>query len=80
MAEGLLLGFQRALGSERTVVLVNYGTEPALAALPGLAAGARLRTLYPQAAAEPPAAGADGRAMVEVAPQSVRVLAVEPAR
>jgi glycosidase len=46
-ADGLVLGFQRRLGRERTLVLINYGDAVRRVRVPGLAAGTRLRPLYP---------------------------------
>ena len=71
-AQGQVLGFERALDSERTLVLINYGTATATARLAGLPARARLRALFPTWGAS---AGADALGSVDVllAPQSVRV-------
>jgi glycosidase len=44
-AQGLSLGFQRAWGDERTLVLIHYGTTPAEVAVPNLPAGAVLEPL-----------------------------------
>ena len=43
---GTVLGFQRALGRERTLVLINFGTEARRVQVPGLRAGAGLRRLH----------------------------------
>ena len=67
-ADALVLGFQRSLGNERTLVLINYGREAARVAVPGLTGGASLRVLYPAGAATPTAGAA-----IELPPQSVRV-------
>ncbi|MFO1339257.1 MAG: alpha-amylase family glycosyl hydrolase [Burkholderiaceae bacterium] len=66
-ADGLVLGFQRRLGHERSLVLVNYDTRAAIVTVPGLAAGDRLRPLYP-AGADTPASDT-----LTLAPQSVQV-------
>ncbi len=71
-AQGLVAGWQRVLGDERTLVLFNYGGTPVTLSPPGLAAGARLRRLYPRDAT-PAAAGAG---TVTLPPRSVQVLAV----
>ena len=70
-ADGMVLGFQRVLGQERTLVLINYGTEPATVQVPGLAAKARLVSVYP-------ATRATTRhvAHITLPPQSVRVYSV----
>ncbi len=67
-ADGLVLGFQRRRGDERSLVLINYGTAPARVALPGVAEGARLVPLFPAGAA---ARAYDGA--LTLAPQSVQV-------
>ncbi len=43
-AQGLVLGFQRVLGGERTLVLINYGTEAAQVDVPS---GAQAVVVYP---------------------------------
>jgi len=48
-ADGLVLGFQRRLGKERTLVLINYGRSEATVPVPGLPRTARLRSLFGQA-------------------------------
>ena len=53
-ADGLVMGFQRALGSERTLVLINYGQESRELAVPGLGASAGAELLW---ASEPRMAG-----------------------
>ncbi|WP_374567139.1 alpha-amylase family glycosyl hydrolase [Ideonella sp.] len=66
-AEGLVLGFQRRLGNERTLVLINYGTQAAQLRVPALGPGDRLAALYP--------AGADSAPgdTLTLPPQSIRV-------
>ncbi|WP_452178315.1 alpha-amylase family glycosyl hydrolase [Ideonella paludis] len=44
--QGQTLVFQRAHGADRTLVLINYGTEPQAVEVPGLPAGARLQPLF----------------------------------
>jgi glycosidase len=73
-AQGLVLGYQRVLGAERTLVLSNYGATPAQVAVPGLPAGATLRALWPAQA--PTAAGAT----LELPARSVQLYAVGAAR
>ncbi|MBL8329358.1 MAG: alpha-amylase [Rubrivivax sp.] len=75
-ADGLVLGFQRVLAAERTLVLINYGTTAREQPVNGLPAGARLRPLHGAAGAGGEAsgrAGSDGRATVSLPAQSVRV-------
>jgi len=74
-AQGLVAGWQRRLGRETALVLINYGTEPASADVPGLSPGAALRSAYPAGSA-PAKAGRDGSLRLSVPPQSVRVLVV----
>jgi alpha-amylase len=50
-ADGLALGFQRRLGAERTLVLINYGSSEASVAVPGLGPRTTLRPLVPARAA-----------------------------
>jgi glycosidase len=75
-ADGLLAGWQRRFGDgagrETTLVLINFGTEPARARVQGLPGGARLVSAWPAAAAALEAGG-DGSASVEVPAQSLRV-------
>jgi alpha-amylase len=73
-ADGLVVQWQRRLGNEHTLVLINYGAEAQEVALPGLPPGSRLRSLHPAA----PAA-ATATHSLRVAPQSLRVLKVLPA-
>jgi glycosidase len=81
-ADGLVLGFQRALGAERTLVLIHYGTEPTTAWVRDLPRGARLEAAYPRGGASgtTPARRADaqGALAIEMPAQSVRVFRVRP--
>jgi hypothetical protein len=45
---GLIAGWQRRLGRERTGVVINYGEQPAQVDVPGLAIGERLQLLWPR--------------------------------
>lgn len=65
-ADDLVLGFQRRLGRETTLVLINYG-ETRRIQVPGLAPRARLRTLFPAGAAP----------SVELPARSVRVIDIQ---
>ncbi|RZU01993.1 alpha-amylase family glycosyl hydrolase [Rivibacter subsaxonicus] len=69
---GQAIGFQRRLGDEQSLVLINYGTTPAALSVPALGAGKPLQAAYPAGAA-PLAVGADGNAAITLAPQSVQV-------
>lgn len=75
-AQGSVLGFQRAWGDERTLVLINYGsTDSTAVALPGLSPGARLEPLlqFPGAV---PAAPVGAAPALTLPPQSVQVFRV----
>ncbi|MEK8049606.1 alpha-amylase family glycosyl hydrolase [Ideonella sp. DXS22W] len=73
-AEGLVLAFQRRLGRERTLVLINYDTAERAMQPPGLPAGARLRPLWPADA--PTLRAGDGP--VALPAQSLRVYRIAP--
>ena len=79
-ADGLVLGFQRRLESERTVVLINYGTGLASVRVPDLPAGQALRSAYPAGGALSARVGRDGSATIHLAPLSVRVFDVGSAQ
>ncbi|MFZ5548214.1 MAG: alpha-amylase family glycosyl hydrolase [Pseudomonadota bacterium] len=66
-ADGLVLGFQRRLGQERSLVLINYGRQAAAVNVPGLDGVNRLAPLYPSASA--PASATS----LTLAPQSIQV-------
>ena len=76
-AAGSALGFQRRLGSEQSLVLINYGTAPVAVNVAALGAGAPLQAAYPAGAA-PLAVAADGSAALTLAPQSVQVFVRRP--
>ena len=75
-ADGLVLGFQRRLGAERTLVLINHGVGEAKVIAGHLPPRARLKTLYPAGAAGS-VADASGQARLALPPLSLRVFAVE---
>jgi alpha-amylase len=66
-ADGLVLGYQRRLGNERTLVLINYGREAKRVRLRGVAERAALTPLHSTGAA------AQRSPMITVAPRSVQV-------
>lgn len=72
--QGSLMGYFRTLGAERSLVLVNYGTQPARVTLTDLPNAAVLTTLWPQGVATTSASA--GQVELEVAPKSLRVLDV----
>ena len=84
-ASGNLLGYQRAIrgaqGDERTLVLVNYGAQPAAIDVAGLPAGSALNPaplLAVDVAAGSATPCAASAAHVDVAAQSVCVFSVGP--
>jgi glycosidase len=76
-AQGLVAGWHRKWEQEHTVVLINYGTTPAAASVQGLPGGARLLSAFPAGGAQAAQADAQGAASLLLAPQQLRVLAVE---
>jgi glycosidase len=73
--DGLVMGYQRRFGDEHTVVLLNYGKQPAMAQVDALPARASLLPAYPPGAATAEV-DASGMAAVALAPQSVNVFTV----
>jgi glycosidase len=77
---GAVLSFERRLSApdERTLVVINYGTGAASAAVAGLPANATLVTAYPAdpAGAADVTADGDGHATVALGGQAVRVFSV----
>jgi glycosidase len=72
---GSTLVFQRALGGERSLVLINYGSSIGTVSVPGLAPLSSWRAAYPASAAQ--TADADGRLAASIPAQSVRVLVLD---
>ena len=76
-AEGLVAGWQRGWQGERTLVVINYSTNAASAAVPGLPARARLQRLYPVPGGKPVVrTDACGRLSLRLPAQSVQVYRV----
>jgi glycosidase len=75
-AQGLVASWQRKWQREHTVVLINYGTQVALAQMAQLPANTPLHSAYPAGGAQAAKSDARGLAQLWVAPQSVRVLVV----
>ena len=73
---GQVMGFQRTLGSERVLVLLNYGSAAASVDVGALPAGASLSAAFPTSVA---AASADsaGHARIDMPAQSVHVFQVK---
>ena len=78
-AQGQLAGWQRVHEGERTLVLINYGTQLAQAQMRDLPANARLLSAYPEGGAQAARASAAGQASLWLGPQAVRVLVVDSA-
>ncbi|MDP2007094.1 MAG: alpha-amylase family glycosyl hydrolase [Rubrivivax sp.] len=76
-AQGLVAGWQRSHGNERTLVLINYGRELAQAQIPKLPPRARLLSAFPEGGAVSTRADAQGQASLWLGPQSLRVLVVD---
>jgi glycosidase len=74
-AEGLTLQFQRRLGNERTLVVVNYGEQPAEVEVSGLAPAAKLSPLLgaPHSAGRAVRASGSGVARVSLRAREVQV-------
>jgi len=69
---GSVMSYQRSLGSERSVVVINYGTASAAVALTRLPANAQLAAVFPHGASDT-SVDAGGSAIVTLAAQSVAV-------
>jgi glycosidase len=78
-ADDLVLGFQRRLDNERTLVLLNYGRTQASSRVDGLPPRARLVPLYPVAGTAT-VADERGTAVLPLSPQSVMVFDVAAAK
>lgn len=73
---GTLMSFQRRLGNERLVVVINYGSGLVTAALNNLPANASLSNVYPAGNVVTFSADGDGKAFVMMAAQAVAVFTV----
>jgi glycosidase len=71
-AQGMMMGYTRTLGQERSLVLLNYGTQAARVTVTDLPNAAVLSTLWPQGVAVTSAQ--QGQAEIEVPARSLRVL------
>jgi alpha-amylase len=74
-AQGQLMAYQRRMGKEHSLVVINYGPQAATLAVEGLAAQATLRRLYPHGGAKPVQRLQAHRLTVPA--QSVQVFALE---
>ena len=73
--QGQVLGYQRSLDAETTLVLINYAKQPARVRVPSLPARAQLLNTEGRRIA-PVRANAQGQARVTLLAQSVQVFAV----
>jgi hypothetical protein len=71
------IAFQRKLGEETTLVVINYGAGRTQVKVDGLPANASLQPAYP-AGAKALAADANGKSGISIGAQSVMVFAVMP--
>ena len=71
-AKGQLMAYQRRMGREHSLVLINYAQQAATLTLDGLTADAQLRPLYPAGGVQRLRAG-----QLTVPAQSVQVFALE---
>ncbi len=78
--QGQVLSFQRGLGKQTNLVVINYGAEASEVSLNKLPARARLIAAYPTGPSAPAAARADaqGRLTLPLAPLSVKVYKITP--
>jgi hypothetical protein len=72
---GQVMSFQRRLGDEISVVVINYSTQQQAVMMRDLPAGTSLTQVFPAGAAAQLSIAADGSAKLEIGPQSVRVFA-----
>ena len=73
--QGQALGYQRTLGNETTLVLINYAKQPARLRVPSLPAHAQLSHTDGRRIA-PVRANTQGQAHITLPAQSVQVLTV----
>ncbi len=73
--QGMVYAFQRRHENERTLVVLNYGKDPAAIRIDGLGVDAKLVNEHPAGGA-PSQADAQGSLLLALAPQSLRVLRV----
>ena len=74
--QGAALSFQRNLGSDHVLVVLNYGAAAGTVALSNLPANATLSVLYPGAGPVLPSADGNGQASVSVPAQTVLVIRI----
>lgn len=75
-ATGNVLSFQRQSGTEKSLVVINYGTSESIVSLLNLPSKASLNSLFPDTNVMTNA-DTSGNAQIKLAPQSVMVLNVQ---
>ena len=70
--DGLVLAYQRRLGGQLALVVINYGGKSATVTIPELGAGAAFKQVFPKSRAEV-VVDARGSAKLGIPAQSVRV-------
>jgi alpha-amylase len=73
-AEGTTMSFQRRFGKERSLVVINYGTNTAQVKILPLYAGTRLKPVFPEST-DSVDVGAQG--LITMPPQTARVFLIE---
>lgn len=73
---GQVMGFQRQLGSERVLLLINYGASSTNVPVQDLPANSKLVARLGSQSSTP--AGSTGRATLPIATQSVEVCLLQP--
>ena len=73
---GSVMGYQRILANEKTLILINYGTSTANVSVSALPVNAILANAYPTEGASA-SADANGGVQIVMAAQSVRVFIVK---
>ncbi|HNJ84628.1 MAG TPA: alpha-amylase family glycosyl hydrolase, partial [Piscinibacter sp.] len=75
-AAATTLSFQRTTGNQRAVVMINYGSGPALIAAGGLPANGVLTEVFPQPGINNANIDAGGNASASIPAQSLRVFVI----
>ena len=77
VVQGRVMAYRRTLGSETTLVVINYGTQDSSLALKGVQSQATFAPMYPLDA-KPATANARGTLRLPIPAQSVRVYRLQP--
>ena len=76
IVDGSVMSYQRILGSEHTLLAINYGKTDSVIEVSGLPAHGKMNLLYPATATQF-VADSNGRARVATPAQSILVFNVE---